>query len=234
MEIAVVADGAVAAAGQKGRRTGPPDCGRCGRGATISTTISAGGRLFAPGQGWAYSNIGYGLVREAVEAAAGAEIGAAVETLVCAPLGVGGVRLAKRPEDFGGLPGSVDYDPAWVFHGCLVGTAAAAARLLDGLMEGRLLGAEMQAEMRGCHPLGGLIEGRPWRRYGYGLGLMCGAMVGKDGKAVPVAGHTGSGPFSVAAVYRAGGVAPVTVAAFEAGGDAAAVERTVAERLGRA
>jgi CubicO group peptidase (beta-lactamase class C family) len=194
----------------------------------------AGGRLFAPGQGWAYSNIGYGLVREVVEAAAGAEMGAAVEALVCAPLGVGGVTLAKRPEDFGGLPGSADYDPGWVFHGCLVGTAAAAARLLDGLLGGRLLGAEMLAEMRRCHPLGGAIEGRPWLRHGYALGLMCGEMAGKDGGAVPVAGHTGGGPFSVAAVYRAGGAAPLTVAAFAAGGDTAAVERAVAERLERA
>jgi hypothetical protein len=88
--------------------------------------------------------------------------------------------------------------------------------------------------MRRCHPLEGAIEGWPWMRHGYGLGLMCGEMAGKDGGAVPVTGHTGGGPFSVAAVYRAGGAAPVTVAAFAAGRDEAAVERAVAARLGRA
>jgi hypothetical protein len=150
------------------------------------------------------------------------------------PLGIGGVTLAERPEDFGGLPGSADYDPGWVFHGCLVGTSAAAARLLAGLMDGRLLSAEMLAEMRRCHPLGGAIEGRPWLRHGYGQGLMCGEMARRDSGAVPVVGHTGGGPFSVAAVYRAGGAAPVTVAAFAAGADVAAAERAVAARLGRA
>jgi D-alanyl-D-alanine carboxypeptidase len=194
---------------------------------------AAGGPLFAPGRGWAYSNIGFGFVRETVEAAAGASLGALVADLVCAPIGIEGVRLAERPEDFGYLPGSADYDPGWVFHGCLVGTAAAAARLLDGLLAGRVLGAAMLAEMRRCRPLGGAIEGRPWLRHGYGLGLMCGEMAGENGGAEPVAGHTGGGPFSVAAIYRSGGSAPVTVAAFAAGGDVAAVERAVAERIGR-
>jgi CubicO group peptidase (beta-lactamase class C family) len=124
---------------------------------------AAGGSVFAPGQGWSYSNIGYGLVREAVEAAAGAHFGAAAEALVCAPLGIGGVTLAERPEDFGGLPGSADYDPCWVFHGCLVGSAAAAARLLDGLLGGRVLGVTNQSVLprrtsEFCPPFPGLDD----------------------------------------------------------------------------
>lgn len=52
--------------------------------------------------------------------------------------------------------------------------------------------------MQAVHPLGGSPAERPWTQTGYGLGLMSGAM-GEAGRAI---GHSGGGPFSVAAVYH--------------------------------
>ncbi len=42
------------------------------------------------------------------------------------------------------------------------------------------------------------VEGRPWTRTGYGLGLM----IGEVGEAGRVVGHTGGGNASVSALYR--------------------------------
>ena len=43
---------------------------------------------YPPGDGWTYSNVGYLLVRRAIEAAFGADLEAALQALVFAPLGV--------------------------------------------------------------------------------------------------------------------------------------------------
>src|SRR5262245_16050813 len=55
--------------------------------------------LFQPGQGWAYSNIGYLLVRRQIEWATGAPLGEALARLVLEPLGIRGLRVATRRED---------------------------------------------------------------------------------------------------------------------------------------
>ena len=43
---------------------------------------------YQPGDGWTYSNVGYLLVRRAIESAFGADLEAALQALVFAPLGV--------------------------------------------------------------------------------------------------------------------------------------------------
>lgn len=165
---------------------------------------------------FAYSNIGYLLARDAVEAATGQGLAALLNALT-APLGLTSVRLAATPDDFAGLPfPSGGYHPGWVAHGCAMGTPGDAARLLNALLHDPDLG-----QMQVACPVGHAIDGRPWTKTGYGLGLMIGE-VGPAGRAL---GHSGAGPFSVCAIYAFPDLAraPVT-AAFTCGGDEAPAE----------
>ena len=172
--------------------------------------------IFAPGTGWAYSNIGYLFVREAIEAATGVALAEALHRIVLAPLGLSSARLATTPADCADLfwPDLKTYDPGWVFHGCLIGNPVDAARLLHALLCGKVLRAETLRLMQEAHALGGVLPGRPWTRCGYALGLMAGEM-GPAGRAI---GHSGGGPHCVNAVYHFPDLAvPVTIASFTHG-----------------
>ncbi len=173
---------------------------------------------FQPGMGWAYSNIGYMLVCDAIEEASGLPLATALSELVLDVLVLPSVRLADAPGDFEDVfwPELRRYDPRWVYHGCLIGTPVDAARLLHGLFSGRLLRSDTLDQMTKRHPLGGALPGRPWTDCGYGLGVMSG-QVGEAGSAV---GHSGSGPFSANAVYHfPDRPQAVTVATFTRGCD---------------
>ena len=180
---------------------------------------------FEPGAGWAYSNVGYLYAREAVEAAAGLPLAAALREWVLDPLGLDGVRLATGRTDFAEVfwPHLRGYDPRWVYHGCLIGPPADAARLLHAVLNGELLSSAALQEMTGRYtPLGGALPGRPVTAQGYGMGFMVGAM----GEAGRVIGHNGAGPGSVNAVCHFTDLPkPVTVAVFSDGEDEGAVER---------
>ncbi len=169
--------------------------------------------LFPPGEGWAYSNIGYLLVRRMIERVADAPLDDALRRLVLAPLGIARTAIALTPEtlaatEWGNARG---YHPGWVYHGLLVGPAGDAALLLHRLLGGGLLPPALLDQMRTMHPLGGRIPGRPWRAVGYGLGLAAG-----ETAAGRFVGHSGAGPGSTSAVYShagRGGMA-CTAAAF--------------------
>ncbi|MCE7028326.1 serine hydrolase domain-containing protein [Jiella avicenniae] len=179
---------------------------------------------FAPGTGWAYSNVGYLFVREAIEAATASDLDTALRELVFAPLRLESARVAMQPADLAGVfwPALRGYDPRWVYHGLVVGTPGDAAAILSALMTpGRLLAPGTLAAMRDRHAVGGAIPGRPWTTHGYGLGLMIGTVKGA-GRAI---GHSGGGPFGVNAVYHFPDLdASVTVAAFTGGTDEGAAE----------
>ncbi|MFN3721902.1 MAG: serine hydrolase domain-containing protein [Paracoccaceae bacterium] len=183
----------------------------------------AQGRLFAPGRGWAYSNLGYMLARDLIEQVAGQPFADLVRQMICAPLGLDSVKLAETRSDFARLhwAGAQRYHPGWVYHGCLTGTAADAAELLHALFMGRLLNSSMLTEMLIRHPLGGAIEGRPWTECGYALGLMSGRC-GDIGRMI---GHSGGGPFCVNAVYHfPDRKVPTTIASFTGGADEGVAE----------
>lgn len=188
----------------------------------------AQGRRFAPGAGWAYSNLGYMIARDFIEDAAQQPFADLVRQMISEPLELRSVEVAKTREDFARLhwEGAKRYHPGWVYHGCLTGTAADAARILHALFAGRLLSAAMLAEMLIRHPLGGAIAGRPWLDCGYALGLMSGRC--KDaGRTI---GHSGGGPFSVNAVYHFPDLKrPVTVASFTGGSDEGIAEFAAVE-----
>jgi CubicO group peptidase (beta-lactamase class C family) len=179
--------------------------------------------IYPPGEGWAYSNIGYLKVRRLLEATATEDLASTLARLVLKPLGIDGVRLAERREHLTGVEmGDLhDYDPRWVYHGLLVGPLMSAALLMDRLMTGDLLPPDLLSTMHQPHPVGGPLVGRPWQSPAYGLGLMTG---GVDG-GVTIAGHTGGGPGSVIAVYHRGDARRRTSATFSPGDDQGAVER---------
>ncbi|SKA15775.1 CubicO group peptidase, beta-lactamase class C family [Enhydrobacter aerosaccus] len=181
----------------------------------LLTRVDADRLIYAPGEGWSYSNIGYLIVRNIIVDAVGEELGRALQRLVLAPLGLRTTRLV-RMGDLG------DYDPAWVYHGLLLGPLREAALLLDRLMHGVLLPATDVATMVRAHPVGPVSD-RPWLTPGYGLGLMTGGVTG--GRII--AGHTGGGPGSVIAVYHLLSSRPDrTVAAYAEGDDQGLVERS--------
>ncbi|WP_414470886.1 serine hydrolase domain-containing protein [Microvirga sp. M2] len=156
---------------------------------------------YDPGEGWDYSNIGYLLVRQAIETVTGESAGQALQRLVLHPLGIGSARLATWPEDLAGVSmgHASGYHPAWVYHGLMVGTVPDAAMLLHRLMSGMLLPPGWVRAMLEPHELPGPVDGRPWRRPAYGLGVM----TGETTRGLKVAGHTGGGPGSTIAVYWA-------------------------------
>ncbi|MBU9836562.1 beta-lactamase family protein [Rahnella sp. L72c] len=185
---------------------------------TLLSAALAQGMLFAPGEGWSYSNVGYMLVREQIEAASGLDLAQLVAEIISTPLGLNSISLVTTREQFAQLhcEAAGKYHPGWVYHGCLAGNVRDAARLLHGLFTGKLLNAAWLAEMRVTYPLGGALEGRPWTACGYALGLMKGAM----GKAGRSAGHSGGGPSCVNAVYYFPDLSePVSGACFTDGHD---------------
>ncbi|MGV8989155.1 MAG: serine hydrolase domain-containing protein [Cypionkella sp.] len=186
------------------------------------------GPLFEPGQGWAYSNIGYMFVRELIEKVTAKPLGAALSDLLFKPLGLKSILLSETRAQFARLhwDAAASYDPGWVYHGCLTGTPADAARLLHALCVEDFLRPATYDQMRDTRWLGGSISGRPWTQCGYALGLMAGIMEGA-GAAI---GHSGGGPFSVNAVYHFPDAPdPVTVACFTDGTDVGVAEFAAAK-----
>ncbi|MDX1782032.1 MAG: serine hydrolase domain-containing protein [Thalassovita sp.] len=171
--------------------------------------------LWQPGKGWAYSNIGYMLLRFALEVSEGADLGEVVNRRLARPLGLETVRWARTPRDFEAMIwDSHGYHPGWVYHGCLMGSAADAARMLHGILAGGPPRPALVEEMTTPYMRGGAIAGRIWRTTGYGLGLM----IGETEAGTRIQGHSGCGPFSanLVAHFPDHGL---TVASFAQGGD---------------
>ncbi len=169
------------------------------------------GLLFRPGEGWAYSNIGFLLVRRAIEQVAGYPIRDVLAELLFRPLGLLQTTVAESLDDARVLtPGyrtslsqngdlediSRRYHPGWVSHGVAVSTAADVARILDALFNGEVIGPAAVAEMVvpravvGPHPALGQIAS--------GLGIF----IGPGWKHGHLAGHGGGGPgYSTAAFH---------------------------------
>ncbi len=228
---------------------------------TVADLLSRAFRQpWEPGTTFAYSNVGYLLVRQAIERAMDQALQPALQQLVFGPLGIGGVTVASTPADLDQTAwGNVRrYHPGWVYHGLLVGPAAAAVSLLDGLLKGGLLPPVLLEAMMTAESVDGVVPGRPWRRTGYGLGLMIGEgdprgwsifqpngsvrsecsseqsirafLPSQSVRDVLYVGHTGGGPGSTAAVYAGPqGVA----AAFAADEDQGNVEAAAMAYSGR-
>jgi D-alanyl-D-alanine carboxypeptidase len=147
----------------------------------------AAGPEFAPGDGWAYSNTGYTLLRILLDRHGGL-------AAFLPGLGLGGTTVAETPGDLlaampalWALPGEPPtdargrYDPRWVGHRTLI---ASAPELLPFW---RALPAEMLDEASFV-PIGSTAPGFVDPRYGLGVMADPGSPLGT------VVGHGGGGP----------------------------------------
>ena len=194
--------------------------------AELFARVDAERLRFKPGAGWAYSNVGYLVVRRHLEQVCDAGLADLLRDLVLGPLGLGRSRLATTVDDLRAtaFAGAWGYDPGWAFHGVVIGPVAEAALALHRILEDGVLSPASRAAMLRWHPIGGALSGRPWITAGYGLGLMIGTMQGPHARRF-LAGHGAAGPGSVGAIYRALGPEPGrVVAAFAAEADEATVE----------
>ena len=181
---------------------------------------------YAPGSGWGYSNVGYLYIARLIERTTGLTLEEALIQRALAPLDIVQVRLARVPGDLQDMAPA--YDPAWVYHGLLLGPLQQAVTFLDRLLAGQLLPDHLLSQMQTLRQLGGPIAGRPWESAGYGLGVMSGTISG----GLHLCGHTGGGPGSVVAVYRAtDGEHSASCGAFLQGGMDGEVEAAVVRDL---
>lgn len=190
---------------------------------TILELTDAARLRFEPGNGWAYSNIGYWFIRRLIEETTGENLDGALRRLVFDPLEIASAKVASTRKDLSDLAVGLEfYDPGWVYHGLITGTLKDAALLLIGLFSGKLLEPPLLVAMTDVFWIGGPIEGRPWQKPGYGLGLMIGEMI--SGHCT--LGHVGGGPGSSIAVFHFPSLHR-TAAAFIAAENASAVETCV-------
>lgn len=192
--------------------------------------LDADNLRYPPGEGWRYSNVGYLYISQLIERVTGLTIEQALIQRVLAPLGVTGAVLARTADDLQGKCLGIDegYHPGWVYHGLLVGTLTDAVLLLDGLLAGKILPPALMQDMCSARALSGPIPGRPWLTAGYALGLM----QGQGDQGLHLSGHTGGGPGSVLAVYRAAvGDNSATCAVFSEGADQGRVEAELVRQL---
>lgn len=164
----------------------------------LMEAVEADRLRYEPGNGWAYSNIGYWWVARLIEQASDQPLADALAELVFVPAGLATARLATTPDDLvnvdmGDAPG---YHPGWVYHGLIVGTATDAARLLWLLLKGSLVEERTLSRMLESKPLP-QFRSEQYPDPAYGMGLMLRATSPLDH---PI-GHTGSGPGSDIAVY---------------------------------
>lgn len=168
------------------------------------------GSQFVPGKGWAYSNIGYLLLKCILEKTTGLSIQKLLNKVIFSPLSLKRTFVPKTLDDVDELtPGytavfSGDelqdmtriYHPSWVAHSVVISTAPELAKIIDALFSGEILDLSLVEQM--SHPIHSLGKYPLFENLGYGLGLF----VDTESPHGKVKGHTGEGPgYSVAAFH---------------------------------
>src|SRR5262245_20938827 len=204
------------------------------------------GLLFDPGQGWAYSNPGYMLVKRIIEDVTGDSYRTLIAERIAGPLRLRRTFVAESIEDLATLaPGTSSllasdatsrdvrnhYHPGWVSHGVVASTASDLVRFLNTVMRGDFLSCDSLDQMLALVSLsldsGGTASAElPLRpsRPGYGLGVM-GDPASPWGLTV---GHNGGGPCYSASVFHAFDLDGLSVCAMGAIERGFSAERIVA------
>jgi D-alanyl-D-alanine carboxypeptidase len=129
-------------------------------------------------QGFQYSNIGYLLLRMAVENATGLSYFESLQKLVFDPLEITGHQEWEHPTD--AVPG---YDPKWVYSGTFLEGEANVAESFGLLVEWRQATVGLEV---GLVPVP--YQNTSFDQPGYSFGFM------NDGNPVRLIGHGGGGP----------------------------------------
>jgi len=174
------------------------------------------GLSFEPGNGWAYSNPGYMLLKRVAEEVAGVSYATLIAERIAGPLGLRRTFVAESLEALSSLApassreltldgSSCDvrgrYHPGWVSHGVVASTPSDIARFFDAVFRGRLVPSHSITEMKTLVPVAGAppMPSPRWSRPGYGLGI-----VGIDESPFgPLWGHNGGGPGYRTSAYHA-------------------------------
>lgn len=161
------------------------------------------GMLFAPGEGWAYSNVGYMLVVDILERVTGQTFAEVLAQFVTKPSALHRTLVLETIEDLMAcVPGFgsevtedgslVDvrgrYHPGWCAPRVVSSTPAEITRTFDALFSGQLLGAATLSQMLTLVPLPGLRT--PPMVIDGGMGLFTNAASPYG----PNYGNGGSGP----------------------------------------
>jgi len=136
---------------------------------------------FEPGTDWSYSNTNYVLARLLIEKVTGRSVTEEMRRLIVAPLGLSGtVQPTDQTEiaephahayyryDDAGAEKTIDvtrHNPSWISSGGdMISTTQDLHTFISALMSGKLLPADLLAEMCTPHPT-------PIPNVGYGLGV---------------------------------------------------------------
>ncbi|WIX93453.1 serine hydrolase domain-containing protein [Amycolatopsis sp. DG1A-15b] len=155
---------------------------------------------FEPGTGWSYSNTNYVLARLLIEKVTGHSLAEEMQRLIIGPLGLSGTVVPDaspeipephahayyRYED-AGTQKTVDitrHNPSWISTGGdMISTTQDLHTFISALMSGRLLPADLLAEMRTPHP-----TGIPNMDYGLGVFVLTtddgGTLIAHNGATV--------------------------------------------------
>lgn len=193
--------------------------------------------LFKPGDNFAYSNIGYMLLKRILEIEYGTSFSDIITREIFNPLSLKSACVIESKNELlnvilgsssylraEGTPGNVyeKYDPGWVSHGVAAADAYETALIYNGLFNGKILHRDTVNAMTVSFPVAG-VTGRPFSNPGYGLGLMI-----DDSYRGKICGHTGGGPGSSAACYTLlDDSEPLTIAVFTDGEDSVQAERII-------
>ena len=161
------------------------------------------GTLFEPGQGWAYSNVGYMMLNLVLQRATGRSFSQVLRDLVVSPLELRHTFVLERIEDWSTcVPGygpEVDsdgrvvdvrgvYHPGWCAPGVVASNAEEVTLIFDALLAGKLLKPETLAEMLSLVPVPG--KHPPAVTPSCGMGILSDTSSPRG----PNYGHGGGGP----------------------------------------
>jgi len=147
----------------------------------LDAVISAG-LLFAPGDRFAYSNVGYMLLVDIIERATGHAFARAIDDCIATPLALERTSVLEHPEDLmrcvAGFGSEVTpdrqivdvrgrYHPGWCAPRVVASTPEDVTLVFDALMTGRLLSPDRVREMVALVPL----SRKPDETIGVGMGV---------------------------------------------------------------
>ncbi len=154
--------------------------------------------LFDAGTGWAYSNPGYGLLKELVELLSGREYYSFISEFILQPANLNNTRPFIKPDyECNLLKGSdsqisgdfrTKYHPGWIATGCLISTVSDITRFYQALFSGKLISDESLKQMK--ETIDVPAPAPPPMIPAYGLGLMH----GRNEPLGEAYGHGGGGP----------------------------------------
>ena len=163
---------------------------------------------FPPGKGWAYSNIGYLVLRCILERVTGLSMQQLLSQVIFSPLSLQRTFASNTLSNAANLtPGYTKfwsgdmqnmaqiYHPGWVAHGVVVSTAPELVKIIDALFLNKILNSSFVQQML-C-PIHILGKYPLFEKLAYGLGLF----IDLESPYGKVAGHTGEGPGYSAAAF---------------------------------